>query len=74
MDPDLFLVIGVVLAVLAIPSLLTAFSESRPPRTSALLGFAAAVLIVVAVREQPGGYTISELPDVFFRVFGRYIN
>jgi hypothetical protein len=73
-DPDLFLVIGAVLLVLAVPSLLSAFAESRPPRTAAILAIAAGILIVVAVRNNPSGYSISELPDVFIRVFGRYIN
>ncbi|MFN3822694.1 MAG: hypothetical protein ACK4RN_01830 [Pseudorhodobacter sp.] len=74
MDPDLLLVIGLVLGVLTIPSLLSAYSESRPPRTAAVVALIAGVLIVVALTNKAGGYTIAEIPDVIFRVIGRYLN
>lgn len=74
MDPDLFLVIGLALAVLTIPSLLSAFSESRAPRAASIVVLVAGVLIVVALTNKPGGYTIGEIPDVIFRVIGRYLN
>lgn len=74
MDPDLFLVIGLFLAVLTIPSLLSAFSESRAPRAASIVVLVAGVLIVVALTNKPGGYTIGEIPDVIFRVIGRYVN
>jgi hypothetical protein len=74
MDPDLFLVIGLALAVLTIPSLLAAYSESRAPRAAAIVVLVAGVLIVIALTNKPGGYTIGEIPDVIFRVIGRYVN
>lgn len=74
LDPDLSLVVGLVLAVLTIPSLISAFSEGRPPRAGAVFVLIAGGLIVYALSQQPGGYTIAEIPDVFFRVIGRYVN
>jgi hypothetical protein len=74
MDPDLFLVIGLVLAVLTIPSLLSAYSESRAPRAASVVVLVAGVLIVIALTNKAGGYTIAEIPDVIFRVIGRYLN
>jgi hypothetical protein len=74
MDPDLILVVGIVLTILCLPSLLSAFAESRPPRTAAILGLAGAIMIVVAVQNYAPGYRISDIPDVFMRVIGRYIN
>jgi len=74
MDPDLFLVIGLALGVLTIPSLLSAYSESRAPRAAAIIVLISGVLIVVALANKAGGYTIAEIPDVIFRVIGRYLN
>jgi len=55
----------------SIPSILGAFSEGRPPRVAAIMLMIASGLIVLAVLNQPGGYTVAELPDVFVRVFAR---
>lgn len=74
MDTDLFLVIGIILVALAIPSLLAAFSESRPPRAGAIMILVGGVLIVVALTQHRAGYTFAEIPDVFYRVIGRYTN
>lgn len=73
-DPDLVLVIGLIVGLLAVPALISAFSESRVPRAAAILVMISAGLIVVAVLQQPGGYAVDQIPDVFFRVVGRLIN
>lgn len=72
MDPDLLLVIGIVIAVLTVPSLLSALSDRRPPRTGIIMILAAGALIVTALSNRPGSYRIDELPDAFYRVFARY--
>ncbi len=74
MDPDLFLVIGLVIAVLTIPAMLTAYTEGRTPRAAAILVLIAGVLIVLALSRYPGGYNIADIPNAFVRVFDRYIN
>ena len=74
MDPDLILVIGMVIGVLSIPSLLGAYSESRTPRAGAIMVMIAAGVISVAIMQNPGGYTFGELPDVFFNVVARVLN
>lgn len=73
MDTDLILVIGMVLSVLAIPSLLSAFAESRAPRAGAIMVLIGGVLIVVALTKHPSGYTFAELPDVVAGVVARLI-
>ena len=73
-DPDLIFVIGLIVGLLAIPALLSAFSESRPPRAASIMVMIAAGLVVVAVLQKPGGYTVGEAPDVFFSVVGRMVN
>lgn len=72
MDPDLFLVIGLIVGVLSIPSLLSAFSDGRTPRAGAIMVLIAGVLLVLAFQNKSGGYTVAEVPQVFFKVIGRY--
>ena len=74
MDTDLMLVLGLAICALAIPSLLSAFSESRPPRAGAIMVLIGGVLLAVALTQKPSGYTFAEIPDVVFRVIGRFIN
>lgn len=74
MDTDVMLVIGLLVCVLAIPSLLSAFAESRPPRAGAIMVLIGGVLLAVALTQKPSGYTFAEVPDVVFRVIGRFIN
>ncbi|MBC7479266.1 MAG: DUF2892 domain-containing protein [Pseudorhodobacter sp.] len=73
MDTDLFLVIGIVVCALAIPSLLQAWTDGRVPRAGAIMVLIGGVLVVTALTQHGGGYTFSEIPDVFFSVIGRYI-
>jgi hypothetical protein len=74
MDTDLMLVIGVVICVLTIPSLLAAFSESRPPRAASIMVLIGGILVVLALTQKPSGYTFGEIPDVFLRVLRRWIH
>lgn len=74
MDTDLLLTIGIVLAVLTIPSLLSAWSESRAPRLGAILLIAAAALVTMALTQKPGGYAFADIPGVMMAVVGRYVN
>lgn len=67
------MVIGVVVGILTVPALFSAVIDGRPPRAGAILALIAGVLIAVAVSQRPGGYAISEVPDAFYRVFGRYL-
>jgi len=73
-DTDLVLVIGIVVLILSVPSLLSAFAEARAPRAGAVLVLIGGVLVAVALTKHSGGYTFSELPSVFMRVIGRYTN
>jgi hypothetical protein len=73
-DTDLILVVGAVVSALAIPSMLAAYSESRPPRGGAVLLLIGGTLLVVALTQKPSGYTFAEVPDAFYRVVGRFVN
>ncbi len=73
MDNDLILVVGIVIGILAIPSLLAAYSEGRAPRAGAILVLIAGVLCATALTRKGGGYTIDQIPDVFMSVIRRYV-
>ena len=74
MDSDLFLVIGIIMAAFAIPSLLGAYSDGRAPRVGAVLILVASGLIVVALLNRPSGYRLDEVPGAFVRVIGKLTN
>lgn len=73
MDADTFLVLGLVIAGFSIPSILSAISDGRAPRASAITILIAGGLILYAIQSQPGGYSIQQIPDVFVRVVARYV-
>ncbi|MEX0310061.1 MAG: hypothetical protein AB3N17_07405 [Tateyamaria sp.] len=68
MTPDFYLVLGIIIAGFSIPSILSALSDRRAPRASAITVLIAGGLILLAIQTQPGGYTLQEIPDVFVRV------
>lgn len=74
MDSDLTFVIGLIIAVFSLPPILGAFVDGRAPRAAAITVLIGGGLIAVALNERPGGYTIEDIPDVFVRVVGRYVN
>lgn len=73
MDTDLALVLGIIIAALSIPSILSAVSDKRAPRASAITVLIAGGLIVFAIQGKPGGYSLENLPDVFVSVVARYM-
>jgi hypothetical protein len=73
LDPDLALVIGIVIGVLAIPSLVSAVSERRAPRVSAVALLLSGVLIIFAFRNTMVPYTVDSLPNVVMKVIGNLL-
>jgi hypothetical protein len=74
MDTDLALVIGLIVAALSVPSVLSALSDRRAPRASAITILIAGGLILFAIQGKAGGYSIQQLPDIFVNVLARYIS
>lgn len=74
MDTDLFLVVGLVAGAFSMVSLISAFTDGRLPRLSAVLIIIATVLIALAISKKPGGYGWSDVPDAFIRVVARVVN
>ena len=73
MDADLALILGLVLAGLAVPAAMSAWSDGRPPRGPALTFLLAGGLVLFAITTKPGGYEFSDLPDVFYGVVNRLV-
>ena len=73
MDPDTTLVVGMVMAVLAIPAIVSALSDGRAPRAAAIMAILAGGLMVYAINEKEGGYRIKDLPDVVYHVIGDFL-
>jgi formate-dependent nitrite reductase membrane component NrfD len=74
MDTDLVLTLGIVLLVLTIPSLLSAWVEGRVPRVGAIMAIASIGMIVTALASRPGGYAFEDIPRVILSVAARAIN
>lgn len=74
MDPDLFFVIGLVICAFTIPPILGALLDGRAPRAAAILVLIGGGMIAIAVSQKPEGYELSQIPDVFVRVIGRYVD
>ncbi|WGW04986.1 hypothetical protein [Tropicibacter oceani] len=73
MDPDTTLVVGMVMAVLAIPAIVSALSDGRAPRVAAIMAILAGGLMVYAINEKEGGYRIKDVPDVVYHVIGDFL-
>jgi len=74
MDWDLAYVIGIVLVAFAIPAIISALSDGRAPRTAAIAIMLGGGLVVLAIFNKPGSYSVASTPETFVQVVGRYLN
>lgn len=72
MDPDTIFVLGLGLGVLSIPAIVSAVSNGRRPRIATITMMIAGVMVVYAMSQKPGGYTIEEIPRIFARVINSF--
>ncbi|MDG1280317.1 MAG: hypothetical protein P8O10_03340 [Pseudorhodobacter sp.] len=70
MNPDILMVTGVLFGILALPSLLSAYADSRFPGMALFLFLLCAVLSGTAYWLKPGGYALHDIPFAIFRVIG----
>ncbi|KNG94467.1 hypothetical protein [Pseudaestuariivita atlantica] len=73
LEPDLALVIGLVVGAFSIPAIVSALSEARAPRVAAITVLIAGGLVAYALATKPGGYTLEQIPDVFVKVVAQLI-
>ena len=74
MAADYFLVFGLVILALSIPSIIGAFSADRSLRPAVMLIVVGAALIAWAASQKPGGYSAADIPQVFQRVILDILN
>lgn len=74
MTNDIYLVVGMVVLILSIPSIISAILDGHAPRYAAIVLLIGGGLVFIAISRKPGGYRIEEIPDVFVRVVGHLIN
>jgi len=72
MGNDVILVLGLLAGALSIPSLISAFSSSRPPRAAIIYFVIGGALVSWAVYQQPNSYTVENIPDVVVRVIAGF--
>ena len=73
-DTDLFVVVGVLVAALSLPSALSAFGNERFPYVALLvivLGFGTVALGIYGAQ---GGYSLARIPHSFVEILARIIN
>ncbi|MCI5098657.1 MAG: hypothetical protein MRY77_20275 [Rhodobacteraceae bacterium] len=68
MSTDLALVLGLVVIFFSLPAIISAWSDRRAPRAPMMMILIGGGLIIFAVTQNPGGYSIAQVPDVFFGV------
>ena len=73
MEPDLALVIGLVIVAFSVPAIMSAVSDRRAPRTSMVTLILGGSLAVYALAQKPGGYRIEEIPETFIRVIAEVL-
>lgn len=73
MDPDLILVIGVILGVFSVPSIMSAISDGRAPIVAAITIVLAGAMVLWAFNVNPGGYRLEDVPGAFVRVVAKYL-
>lgn len=68
MNNEFILILGIVIGVLTVPAMFSAWMEGVAPRVATFSAVVSGALILYAIYNTPGGYTVNELPDIFARV------
>ncbi|MBN9886856.1 hypothetical protein [Salipiger abyssi] len=70
MSPDHLLVLGLFLAVIAVPAMLSAYSDGRRPFVGAVVAVVAVAVLLHGNTKQPDGYRLADVPDAVYGVIG----
>lgn len=71
---DYLLTAGLIVGLFSIPAMLSAYADSRPPRTSMAAFILSCATMAFAYSQQPGGYALADVPNVVVRVIAEIIN
>jgi len=73
-DTDYALVMGLIIAVMGVPSVLGAAVNGRAPCMGIIMVVISGGLIAYAVTERPGGYGANDVQRAFTRVVSELVN
>lgn len=73
-DTDLFIVVGILLAALALPSAMGAYVEGLFPTAALIFIGIGAALVIIAVLTAAGGYSPARIPRSFIEILARIFN
>ncbi|MGB5871564.1 MAG: hypothetical protein WBH04_15305 [Albidovulum sp.] len=65
--------LGILLVLLSVPAVVSAFSGERSLRAATVLVVVGGVMILYAMTAGPAGYTAEEIPQAVMRVIARLI-
>ncbi|MCK4713585.1 MAG: hypothetical protein KAT26_11980 [Marinosulfonomonas sp.] len=74
MDSDVFLVFGVIITGLCVPSIIGAFMEKRAPRIATLMVLIGSGMIAISAMQNPGGYDLQDVLKAFVRVIEGFMD
>lgn len=72
MDPDTLFVIGLGLGVLSIPSVVSSISKGDRPRIATITLMISGAMVVWAMSNKPGGYSLETIPAVVAKVLREF--
>ncbi|MBD3679078.1 MAG: hypothetical protein HUJ27_11865 [Rhodobacteraceae bacterium] len=73
MSTDYAIVAGIIVLALSIPSVFSAFSESRWPWMAIFMVSLGGGLMVYAYDQTSEGYTVEDIPRAFIEVFSDFV-
>jgi hypothetical protein len=73
MDPDLALVIGLVIVAMSAPAIMSAIADRRPPRSATAILVIGGGLTLYALMQKPGGYRFGDIPETFIKVIAEVL-
>ena len=73
MDTDLALAIGLAVLCLSAPSIVSAISDGRAPRTAMLTLLIGGGMTLYALTQKPGGYRVDDVPGVIIKVIADFV-
>jgi hypothetical protein len=73
MNPDLALVIGLLVLIFSAPAMISAIADRRAPRVAMIMLVLGGGLVLYALTQKPGGYRLEDVPRAFIQVIADVI-
>ncbi len=73
-DTDLFVVVGLLVAALSLPSALSAFADERFPTVALVVIALGLGTVALGFYGAQGGYSLARIPHSFVEILARILN